>query len=226
MANTDSKTGSTARLAACAALSLSLLGGCAAAPPPAPPAARAPAVRPQAIAGNWLLEVKAGSRTFEGSLHFSVVSGVLAGTWTSAEGREWELSKLAIDADGISWESDSPVGRMRASGKVDGSSMKGTMKRAARARGEGSSGSSGSDSPDGDSGETPRGEGSRGGGRGGYGRGGRGGGRGGRGGSGGSTSVTWSAFQSVVPAETPAPAKTASPAGPTPIPTRAPSPAL
>jgi hypothetical protein len=226
MTDTNTKTGSAGRLTALSVLCLSLFVGCAAAPRPAPPAARPPAVRPEAIAGNWLFEVKAGSRTFEGSLHFSVVRGVLAGTWTSAEGREWELSKLALDADTISWESDGPAGRMRASGKIDGSSMKGTMKRVARARGEGSSGSSGSDSPDGDSGETPRGEGSRGGGRGGYGRGGRGGGRGGRGGGGGSTSVTWSAFQSVVPAENPAPAATASPAAPTPIPTRAPSPAL
>lgn len=217
----EAGTGSAARLGACAALALSLFAGCAATPPPAPPSARPPVVRPEAIAGNWLLEVKAGSRRFEGSLHFTVVAGVLAGSWTGADGREWELSKLALDADAISWESDGPAGRTRASGKIDGSSMKGTMKRVARARSDGSSGSSGSDSPDGDSGETPRGEGSRGGGRSGYGRGGRGGGRGGHGGGGsGSASVTWSAFQSVVPVETPAPAGTPAAA---PVPTPAPA---
>jgi len=175
-------------------------GGCATAPS-SPASAPPPAVRrvanvsPDALAGNWLLAVQLGGRTVEGSLHFSVIHGVLAGTWTSADGREFELSKIAIDGDGVSWESDGPAGRMAASGKIDGSSMKGTMKRVARAKGD--SGSAGSNPPP--DGETAgNGDSTGGGGRGGRGRGGRGGR--GRGGSGAST-VTWTAFKSI-PQET------------------------
>ena len=205
------------------ASALLVVGGCSQSPPPAPaaPAANPAAVRvvkvvkPDEIVGNWLLAVQMGNRTIEGSLHFSVERGVLAGTWTSADGREFELSKIAIDGDGVSWESDGPAGRMRASGKVDGSSMKGTMKRAPRSRDSagGSAGSSGSGSADGSgsSGAPPPSDGDS---SGSSGRGGRGrmGGRGGRGGRGGSSgNVTFTAYKSAPPLEAPVPAPTPTP---------------
>lgn len=215
---------SAVRIAILAAAVLAV-GRCASAPPP-PPAqpAAVKSVPPEALAGNWLFAVKMGGRTIEGSLHFSVVRGVLAGTWTSSDGREFELEHVAIDGDGVSWESEGPAGRMRASGKIDGSSMKGTMKRAGRSsNGSGASGSGQAGSgqttppPNGEPGDTPSGSGdTSGGGRSG-GRG-RGSGRGGRG-RGGSTggAVTWTAFKSNVPVEAPG-GSPPPPATPTPGP--------
>jgi hypothetical protein len=196
------------------AAALGVLAGCSSSSSPPPPAAPVAAdtraatpvpVTPQTLAGNWLLNVKAGSRTIEGSLHFSVERGVLAGTWTSADGREFELSKIEIDGDSVSWESDGPAGRTHATGKFDGTSMKGTMKRAARSRGSSSSGGS-SDSGDSAPPTDSNGEGgstggsTHGGGRG-HGR----GSRGGRSGSGSSGGITWTAYKSSVPVESPGP---------------------
>jgi hypothetical protein len=226
---------------ALAGAALVALAGCSSTPPP--PAAPVPAdtrpasgaspvaaVTPATLAGNWLLSVKSGSRTIEGSLHFSVESGVLAGTWTSADGREFELSKIEIDGDSVSWESDGPTGRTHATGKIDGTSMKGTMKRAAKSRGSSSSGGS-SDSGDSAPPTDSNGEGgSSGGSTHGGGRGRGSGGHGGRGRSGSSSSgVTWTAYKSTAPVEVlgpvevpgpgerPGPVETPGP-GPTPTP--------
>lgn len=199
---------------ACACFALLLTGGCASSTPPkAPPAtasADTPDVPVSALVGNWLFEIKMGSRTVEGSLHFTNGNGVVAGTWTSAEGNEYELKDIRIKGNVVSWTGDGPGGTQAASGTIDGTSMKGTMKRAARRRnGDGSSGSSGSsggsdDAPppsDGDT--TPRGGGRRGGGR----------GSGRRGGS--TSTVTWSAFKSVGESgESKAPSPSPTPAAP------------
>ena len=196
-------------------IAVAFLPGCAASKPPAAPqpAAAAPAgtpdVPPDAVAGNWLFLVKMGSRTLEGSLHFTNKNGVLAGTWTSSEGNEYELKDIRIKGADISWTGDGPGGVSAASGTIDGTSMKGTMKRAARRRGDGGSGSGSSGSgssgddapPPSDSGDGS----SRGSGR----RGGRSGG--GRRGGGSSGSITWSAFKSLPPASETAPS-----AAPTP----------
>lgn len=216
---------STTRIAIFAAVVIAV-GRCASAPPPPPPRpAAVKSVPPEALAGNWLFAVQMGGRTIEGSLHFSVVRGVLAGTWTSSEGREFELEHVAIDGNGVSWESDGPSGRMRASGKIDGSSMKGTMKRAGRSSGDGRGGSAGSGAsgsgqtappPNGEPGDTPSGTGdTSGGGR--MGGRGRGSGRGGRGRGGATGAVTWTAFKSNVPLEAPSGAPPL-PATPTPGP--------
>ena len=195
-------------------------GGCASrAPAPAgAPAAEAPAktVPPEALAGYWLFEMKAGGRTIEGSLHFRVEKGVLAGALTGSDGNERELSNLTLKADGVSWDFEGALGRQHAEGKIDGSSMKGKMKRGARSRsGRGTSGTEEDPQPQ----DQPRGSGGMGGGGGGRGGGGRGGaGRGGRGGSGGGAGeVTWSAYKSALaPPEATPPAR---PPSPTPEPT-------
>src|SRR5258708_11642878 len=83
-------------------VAVSFSAACAPAPPPArarPPERRVVHVPPEALAGNWLLAIQMGGRTIEGSLHFSLERGVLAGTWTSSEGREFELSKIELDGD-------------------------------------------------------------------------------------------------------------------------------
>lgn len=196
-------------------LAVAFLAACAASKPPATPqpAAAAPAgtpdVSPDALAGNWLFEMKMGSRTLEGSLHFTNKNGVLAGTWTSAEGNEYELKDIRIKGDTITWSGDGPGGVSAATGKIDGTSMKGTMKRTA-GRGNGSNGSgssgsgtSGDDAPPPSDGDSPRGGGGR-----------RGGGRsgGGRRGSSSTGSITWSAFKSLAPASETAPAAAPTPA--------------
>ncbi len=176
-------------------------------------------VSPEALSGFWLFEMKAGGRTIEGSLHFRVERGVLAGTLTGSDGNERELSNLALKADGVSWDFEGALGRQHAEGKIDGSSMKGKMKRAARSRsGRGSSGTEDEPEPE----DQPRGGGGMGGGggRGGGGGGGRGGaGRGGRRAPGrGAGEVTWSAYKSALaPSEKtiPTPAR---PLSPTPAP--------
>jgi hypothetical protein len=191
--------------------------GCSASKPPAAPqpAAAAPAgtpdVPPEALAGNWLFEVKMGSRTLEGSLHFTNKNGVLTGTWTSAEGNEYELKDIRIKGADVSWTGDGPGGVSAASGTIDGTSMKGTMKRAARRRGDASNGNGSGSSGSGSSGDdapppSDSGDGSsRGSGR----RGGRSGG--GRRGGGSSGSITWSAFKSLPPASETAPAPAPTP---------------
>lgn len=176
------------------ALSLSC-GFCAPAKAPASAAPRA-AVSPQALVGNWLFEMKVGGRSIEGSLHFSVAGGILAGSLTSSEGGERELKNLEIKDDRVSWDMEGPGGPEHATGTVEGSSMKGTMKRTAARRGEG-----------GDRSAPPP----AGGGMGRTGGGGRGGGRG-RSGGRDSSEITWSAFKSVPPVETGAPSATPTPA--------------
>ena len=183
-------------------------------PPPESGAARS--VSPDALAGNWLLELKVGSRTLEGGLHFANTNGVLVGTWTSAEGDEYELKKISISGDEISWDVDGPSGSRHASGKIDGLSMKGTMKRAARKRGDRDASADPPDrDPAGDSTEPPPDAAS--GGRTGGGRGGRrGGGR--RGGSSGGEGITWSAYKTMEAPAAPAP-ETESAPRPAPAPT-------
>jgi hypothetical protein len=207
LADRSAKIARTALAAAVVVAGL-LSGSCASTPPPPPPPPPPPSaaksVSPEALAGNWLLEVKVGSRTLEGGLHFANSKGVLAGTWTSADGNEYELKKISIDGDQISWDVDGPSGSQHATGKIDGLAMKGTMKRAARRRGDrsGSADGSGQGDPTGDSGEPPR-DGATGG-RSGGGRGGRGGG-GRRGGTGAATGITWSAWKTMPPAGESAP---------------------
>ena len=216
LASRDKKDGGSApsagaMLAAAVALAALLSGSCASTPPPAPlpapPAAAAKSVPPEALAGNWLLEVKMGSRTLEGGLHFANSKGDLVGSWTSAEGNEYELKKISIAGNEISWDVDGPSGSQHASGKIDGLSMKGTMKRAAGRQGgrDGSAGPSGQGDAAGGSGERPRGGG--GGGRSGGGR----GGRGRAGGSGGGAETTWSAWKTLTPAGESVPSPTPAP---------------
>ncbi len=193
-----------------AGLALLLAAGCASAPPPKPPpteaAAGTPDVPVSALVGNWLFEIEMGTRTVEGSLHFTNANGVVAGTWTSAEGNEYELKDIRIQGNVISWTGDGPAGSQVASGTIDGTSMKGTMKRAARrGSGDGSTGSSGSGSRGGSDDAAPAPDGdavSRGGGR----RGG-GGGRGGGRRASANSKVTWSAYKSAPesPAASPTP---------------------
>ena len=202
------------RIGAVCVLLFGVIGcaGTSSSPRPVTPAGKpqaetaAKTVAPEALAGYWLFEMKAGGRSIEASLHFRAEHGVLAGTFTGPDGNERELSDLALKEDGVSWNFEGPLGRQHAEGKLDGTSMRGTMKRAARARrAQGSSGSD--DEPD--PRESPRGSGGGAGGpRGGGGRG--GGGRGGRRGSGSAAAeVTWSAYKSALPpSETPAPART------------------
>ena len=188
----------------------------ASSPPPA--AASSPATGPAApegyvrkvtqedLAGNWYVEMKLGSRSVEGSLHFSIVSGVLAGSFTRGDGSEQELKNIKISGDEVSWDAEGTGGSQHAKGKVDGSSMKGTMKRAAARRS--ASGSGDTPEGDGDSTPPPSGGGYSGGGR--RGGGGGGGRRGGGGGRGGSSEVTFTAYKSGEP-PTGTPAAVASP---------------
>ncbi len=161
--------------------------------PPAQPAASAPApppppVTPDAIAGNWLFEMKAGGRSIEGSLHFTATNGILAGSLTRSDGNEQELSNIKIDGDKISFDLAGQRATQHADGTVGGSSMKGTIK--IKASGGRRSGRGG-DSADGSDEAAPPPSGG-----GGY----RGGGRGrGRGGSGRAPEITWSAYKSVAP---------------------------
>ena len=228
------RRGAAGAAAGLAALFLAALfsGSCASTPPPAStsspsspssssapppePGAAARSVSPDALAGNWLLELKVGSRTLEGGLHFANTNGVLVGTWTSAEGDEYELKKISISGDEISWDVDGPSGRRHASGKIDGLSMKGTMKRAARKRGDRDASADPPDrDPAGDSTEPPPDAAS--GGRTGGGRGGRrGGGR--RGGSSGGEGITWSAYKTMEAPAAPAPENESAPR-PAPAPT-------
>ncbi|MEO8430089.1 MAG: hypothetical protein ABI592_01180 [Acidobacteriota bacterium] len=205
-------------------LAAGLLAYCASNEPPAPARASSPSpapptfvpsdgarsVPPQALAGNWLLEVRVGSRTLEGGLHFTNTNGVLVGTWTSAEGNEFELTKIAISGDQVSWDVDGPSGSQHATGTIDGLSMKGTMKRTGKREGRGSSADSeGEASPTGESAESPP---SGSGGRTGGGHGGRGGGRRlGSGRSGGGGGITWTAYKTISAAP-------AAPVAPTPTP--------
>jgi len=215
LASRDKKPGKSApsagaMLAAAVVFAGFLSGSCASTPPPPPPpqpASAARSVSPEALAGNWLLEVKMGSRTLEGGLHFANSKGELVGSWTSADGNEYELKKISIAGDQISWDVDGPSGSQHAKGKIDGLSMKGTMKRAAGGRGgrDGSADPSGQGDPQGDSGER-----SRGGATGGRSGGGRGG-RGRRGGSGGAAEITWSAWKTLPPAGESAPSPTPAP---------------
>ncbi|MEO8191219.1 MAG: hypothetical protein ABI682_12835 [Acidobacteriota bacterium] len=197
--------------------------GCAShLPAPAPsavPAAEAPArtIPLEALAGYWLFEMKTGGRTIEGSLHFQVEKGMLVGTFTGHDGNERELSNLTLKADAVAWDFEGAAGRQHADGKIDGSSMKGRMKRAARSRNGGETPGTGDTADTPDPQDRPRGSGeSGGGGRGGGGRRGGGGGRGGRRGSGGGSravDVTWSAYRSAL-----APAESVTPATPGPTP--------
>jgi hypothetical protein len=185
---------------------------CTSSPPPSPSAAARPPERaasvavpvtPAMLAGNWLFEMKIGGRSVEGSLHFAVTSGVLVGTFTRSDGNEQELKNIEIKDNGVSWDVEGGGGKQHAKATVDGSSMKGTLKRSGGGRG-----GRGGGSPDGETGESGNSDAPRqgGGGR----RGGRGGG-GRRGGGGGTTEITFSAYKSVPPVETGAPAATPTP---------------
>jgi len=195
-----------------------LLAACATSPAPSSPApaatprsaegaaAAAAPVTPAMLAGNWLFEMKMGGRSVEGSLHFGVTSGVLVGTFTRSDGNEQELKNIEIKENVVTWDVEGGGGgKQHAKATVEGSSMKGTLKRSGGGRG-----GRGGGNPDGETGESgdsaPPREG--GGGR----RGGRGGG-GRRGGRGGTTEIAFIAYKSVPPVETTAP-----PATPTPPP--------
>ncbi|HEY6147206.1 MAG TPA: hypothetical protein VIZ69_05890 [Thermoanaerobaculia bacterium] len=207
------------------ALALAAAGvACSSSPSPAPPqpaAAAAPATRPPdgaapaavtpaMLAGNWLFEMKVGGRSVEGSLHFAVAWGVLAGTFTRSDGNEQELKNIEIKGNQVAWDIEGTGGKQHAKGTVDGSSMKGTVKRTGGRGGRGGGGNpdgeagdpGGSDTPR-DGGGTPSGGGGRRGGRGGGGR---------RGGGGGTSEITFIAYKSVPPVETGAPAPTPTPA--------------
>jgi hypothetical protein len=162
------------------------------------------------LAGNWLVEMKMGTRTVEGSLHFALTSGVLVGTFTRSDGTEQELKDVEIKGNEVAWDVEGGGGKQHSRATVDGTSMKGTVKRSSARRG-GQRGGSGGGNPDGETGEgdrpaNPDGgappEGSSGGGSygGRHGGGGRRGGGGGRGGS-GSSEVTFVAYKSVPPVE-------------------------
>jgi hypothetical protein len=191
---------------------------CASSPPPSPApvaasrppegAAAAPVpVTPAMLAGNWLFEMKVGGKSVEGSLHFAVTSGVLAGTFTRSDGNEQELKNIEIKGNDVAWDVEGGSGKQHAKAKVEGSSMKGTLKRSGGGRGGRGGGSP--DGETGDSGNDGGGTPSGGGGR----RGGRGGGGGGRrGGGGGTTEITFIAYKSVPPVETGAPLVTPTPA--------------
>jgi hypothetical protein len=155
------------------------------------------------LAGNWLFEMKVGGRSVEGSLHFAVTSGVLAGTFTRSDGNEQELKNIEIKDNIVAWDVEGGAGKQHAKAAVDGSSMKGTLKRSGGGRG-----GRGGGSPDGETGESGNSDAPRegGGGR----RGGRGGG-GRRGGGGGTGEITFIAYKSVPPVETGAPAATPTP---------------
>lgn len=142
-------------------------------------------VKPEALAGNWLFEMKVGGRSVEGSIHFTVVAGVLAGSLTHSDGNERELSNIKLDGDRISWDLGGERAGQHAEGTIAGGSMKGTMKWKRSAGGRGSRGH-GSDE---DSEEAPPPAGGFRGGRG------RGGGRGGSGGR--SSEITWTAYKTV-----------------------------
>ena len=176
----------TARLA----LALGVLLGscCCSTAKPAPPASPTPvpAVKPEAIVGYWLVETRVGEQSIEGKLHFTYEGGILAGSLTGPDGNSQELTDIVIDGSKISWD----AGNLHSEGTVDGMSMKGKSKRVARRRQEGES--------DGDSGSSGGGSPVRGGG----GRGGRMGGR--RGGGGAAREITWSAYKTVPPSESPA----------------------
>ena len=192
-----------------------VLSACASSPPPPAqpqPAAVERSVRPDVLIGTWLFEMKRGSGgdTIQHSLHFSMTSGIVAGSMTGPDGNAREVTNIILTEKGkVTWDLE---GQLHFEGTLDGSSMKGTAKRSAsrrRLRGD-----SGDDS--GDSGSPPPS-----GGGGGYGRGGGGGyGRGGRGGRGGgsrsSEGITWSAYKSILP----------SPESPPALPTPKPSPNL
>ena len=182
------------------------------------PAAPVP-LTPAMLAGNWLVEMKMGTRTVEGSLHFALTSGVLVGTFTRSDGAEQELKDITIKGNEVAWDIEAGGGKQHSRGTVDGTSMKGTVKRSGARRGgqRGGGGSPDGETGDGDrpsnpsdGGAPPEGSGGGGsyGGRHGGGR--RGGGGGGRGGS-GSSEITFVAYKSVPPVEVTGTPPTASP---------------
>ncbi|MDQ2869376.1 MAG: hypothetical protein M3S32_01445, partial [Acidobacteriota bacterium] len=124
------------KIGAISALLLGMTGcaGTSSAPRSSAPAgtsAETPAktIAPESLAGYWLFEMKAGGRSIEASLHFRAERGVLAGTFTGPDGNERELTDLALKENAVSWSFDGPLGKQHAEGKIDGGSMKGTMKR-------------------------------------------------------------------------------------------------
>lgn len=172
---------------------------CSSAPPPSPEPA-APAVAPEALAGDWMLETRVGDQSREGKLHFSVTGAVLAGSVFDADGNSHEMENITLKDGKISWQ----AGSQKFEGTAGSIAMKGTVSRAAR---QGRQGREGGD----EEGESGSGASSSGrGGGGGYGRGGHGGHGGGRGGGSSAPKVTWSAYKSV-PSPTPGP--TTTPAG-------------
>ena len=171
-------------------------------PPEGAAAASAP-VTPAMLAGNWLFEMKMGGRSVEGSLHFAVTSGVLAGTFTRSDGNEQELKNIEIKNNSVAWDVEGGGGKQHAKATVEGYSMKGTLKRSGGGRGGRGGGSPGGETGESGNSDAPR---ESGGGR----RGGRGGG-GRRGGGGTTTEITFIAYKSVPPVETGAPAATPTP---------------
>ena len=93
--------------------------------------------------------MKVGGRSVEGSLHFAVVSGVLTGTFTRSDGNEQELKNIEIKENAVAWDVEGGGGKQHAKATVEGSSMKGTLKRSGGGRG-----GRGGGSPDGESGES------------------------------------------------------------------------
>src|SRR4051812_38133391 len=125
-------------------------------PGPAPPAtpaktsdAPAPvAVTPAMLAGNWLVDMKMGTRTVEGSLHFALTSGILVGTFTRSDGTEQELKDVEIKGNEVAWDIEAGGGKQHSRATVDGTSMKGTVKRSSARRG-GKRAGGGGGNPDG-----------------------------------------------------------------------------
>jgi len=190
---------------------LLFLAGCSSSAPAPPPrrAVEEPASDPAAtaarISGDWQIAVERGGQTSEGWLHFALSAGILVGSLTGDDKNPREISKITLKGDKISWRIEGDAVRETYEGTLEGSSMKGTLKRSrgGSRRGGGSEGEEGSS-----------GSGRGGGGSGGR-RGGRGGGGGGRGGGGGGSTgaVTWRAFRSVPPATVPSAEPTRTPQG-------------
>jgi hypothetical protein len=177
---------------------------CTTSKPPPEPAQTAATVRPEALAGDWLFEMTRGGQSIQYSLHFSVTSGILAGSLTGPDGNARELTKIALKDDKAAWDIEGEEGTLHYEGTVSGSSMKGTIKRSAN---RGRQVSRDGDSNEGSSGSAPEGSGARAGGMRGSRR-----GHSGRGGGGGQQ-MTWSAYKSTASA----PAETG-PASPAPTP--------
>lgn len=88
--------------------------------------------------------MKMGGEPVQSSLHFSVTSGILAGSLTGPDGNARELSNIALKDDKVAWDIQGQSGALHYEGTVSGSSMKGKAKRTRSQRREGGDSGSGS----------------------------------------------------------------------------------